>query len=68
MTKRTKIVKTPTLKAGLEHTKNMVRDVYTITIRRPSEMTIENCQKKIRNAIFDCFNEAENIHVTRAEI
>lgn len=63
--KRTKIIKTTTLKAGLEHTKNMVRDNYVVRITRPSSMTPDQCADKIRIAIFDCFNEAEDIVVAQ---
>jgi hypothetical protein len=65
MSKRTKIVKTPTLDAGLAHTKKMVRDSYVVRIKRPSTMTHVECENKIRNAVFDCFNEAQEINVER---
>jgi hypothetical protein len=64
MAKRTKIIKTPTLKAGLDQT-SMVPDVYIVRIRRPSEMPIKDCIYNIRNAVFDRFNEAEDIKVCR---
>lgn len=63
MSKRTKIIKTPTLKALADHTNKLVPDIYLISIKRPSNMTEEQCIYKIRNALFDSVQEFEDIKV-----